>query len=61
MLGQSARPFYTKLRVLGHTESPNTLPLFPSHVDSMKNGMKKGERTGWLPGTGAKKQKVTSV
>ena len=44
-----------------HTQSPNTLPLFPSHVDAVKNGMKKGKRTGWLFATQAGKQKATSV
>ena len=44
-----------------NAESPDTLPLFPSHVDAVKNGTKKGKRTRWLLVTTAEKQKAISV
>lgn len=41
--------------------SPNTLPLFPSHVGAAKTGTKKGKRAGRLLVTKAEKQTATSV
>ena len=41
--------------------SPNTLPLFPSHVGASKTSTKKGKRAGRLLVTKAEKQTATSV
>lgn len=56
-----SRLFYTSYECQA-TQSPQTLPLFPSRVDSVKSGPGKGgDRTEWLFVTEAEKQNATSA